>query len=158
MSSRTDLARSAATTSSRSMSRSNRNRAAPAITTISRPIATPIPLQTLPGIAPVMPFVMFWRRPSANDLQDASRCGNLPLLCNSIVTRHRRAGVRSTQGLRPMELAGVPWLAPDVIRLKYEIAMLSHAILQHIDRTRSAEIGFMRDLILPLARHRLGNG
>src|SRR6476660_4636914 len=140
------------------MSRSNRNRAAPAITTISRPIATPIPLQTLPGIAPVMPFVMFWRRPSANDLQEASRCGNLPSLCNSIVTLRRRAGVRSTQGRRRMELAGVPWLAPDVIRLKYEIAMLSHAILQHIDRTRSAEIGLMRVLVATDAWHPQVNG
>jgi len=26
-----------------------------------------------------MPFVMFWRRPSANYLQDASRCGKPPI-------------------------------------------------------------------------------
>ena len=57
-----------------------------------------------------------------------------------------------------MELAGVPWLAPDVIRLKYEIAMLSHAILQHTDRTRSAEIGLMRVLVATDAWHPQVNG
>ncbi len=57
-----------------------------------------------------------------------------------------------------MELAGVPSLAPDVIRLKYEIAMLSHAILQHIDRMRSAETGLMRVLVATDAWHPQVNG
>src|SRR4029077_20890686 len=127
------------------------------MTTISRPIATPIPLQTLACIAPVMAFVIVWHGPSAKDFGAAIRAGNLPSLCNSIVTRAQN-GRSPIDAADARRFGGELWRAPIVIRLKYEIAMLSHAIPPPTDRTGSAEIGLMRVLVATDAWHPQVNG
>jgi hypothetical protein len=45
----------------------------------------------------VMAFVIVWHGPSATDFGAAIRAGNLPSLCNSIVTRAQTGEARSTQ-------------------------------------------------------------